>query len=164
MELAVITPLPGRTCGECNACCKVFPIPDVGKDDTKWCRHCEIGKGCTIYEHRPTVCRDYVCMWLHGVGDESYRPDRIGVLISPRALQGEHRWIDILHLWETRPEALRQQKFLTLIHTQANRAVVVACHRIVTVDTYECEVIMRRSSFTSRDLELINDVLKFAKP
>ena len=50
-----------RQCGACTACCH----------------------GCTIYERRPKVCRDWMCMWREfpSLFDESWRPDRSGVLM-----------------------------------------------------------------------------------
>jgi Fe-S-cluster containining protein len=39
---------------------------------------------CGIYEERPQTCRDFNCAWLSGniPGDESLRPDRLGVLFD----------------------------------------------------------------------------------
>jgi hypothetical protein len=50
----------------------------------RWaCDHlaCE---GCQIYDARPQGCRDFDCLWLRGEipGDESHRPDRLGVLFD----------------------------------------------------------------------------------
>jgi Fe-S-cluster containining protein len=40
--------------------------------------------GCGIYEKRPQTCRDFHCAWLRGAvaGDESLRPDSLGVLLD----------------------------------------------------------------------------------
>src|SRR5690348_13326370 len=54
----------GRTCGTCTMCCKVFDIPSLAKPEGKWCKHCDIGKGCRIYDTRPDQCRQFVCLWL----------------------------------------------------------------------------------------------------
>lgn len=29
-----------------------------------WCRHCDVGHGCKIYEDRPQGCRKFDCGWL----------------------------------------------------------------------------------------------------
>jgi hypothetical protein len=66
-------------------CCKVMPVPEVEKPVGKWCRHCKIGEGCTIYETRPQPCKDFECYWLQSPPDvmgDSLRPDRCGVVIS----------------------------------------------------------------------------------
>jgi Fe-S-cluster containining protein len=57
----------GRSCGECSLCCKLPPIdtPELQKQANTWCPHCRPGKGgCSDYETRPTLCRNYRCLWL----------------------------------------------------------------------------------------------------
>jgi hypothetical protein len=57
--------VPGRSCGDCSMCCKIPRIDEVEKPQGVWCRHCAPARGgCTIYETRPSVCRDYFCGWL----------------------------------------------------------------------------------------------------
>jgi hypothetical protein len=56
-----------RSCGECSLCCKLPPIvtPELQKPANTWYPHCRPGKGgCSIYETRPTLCRNYRCLWL----------------------------------------------------------------------------------------------------
>jgi hypothetical protein len=58
-----------RKCGDCSLCCKlldVLPTPDdpFTKLGGKWCQHCKVGVGCTIYEQRYKICREYECDWL----------------------------------------------------------------------------------------------------
>jgi hypothetical protein len=53
-----------------------------------WCQMCHVGVGCTVYEERPQVCRDFQCLYLQGMlrGEDlppELRPDRCGVVISP---------------------------------------------------------------------------------
>jgi hypothetical protein len=78
-------------CGSCTACCRVYAIPDLNKPAGPWCQHCAIGKGCKIYEERPTLCADFKCLWLQSreredprehLADE-LRPDRCKVVFSP---------------------------------------------------------------------------------
>lgn len=79
---------PKRSCGSCTMCCKTMGVSDL-KPEPKpvhvWCRHCEIGRGCSIYESRPTTCREFECIWLQDTrglfGDED-RPDRLGVVFT----------------------------------------------------------------------------------
>ena len=54
----------GRQCGSCTLCCKLLKIPETDSDKGSWCRHCETGKGCGIYETRPQRCRDFMCGYL----------------------------------------------------------------------------------------------------
>jgi len=78
-------------CGSCNACCRVFDVPAVEKKAGVWCKHCDIGKGCKIYETRPEVCVEFKCLWLLSQEREdkrdhlpaSLRPDKCKVVITP---------------------------------------------------------------------------------
>ena len=78
-------------CGSCTACCRVFDIPEIKKPAGKWCEHCAIGKGCKIYEDRPSMCAEFECLWLLSQQREdprdhlspALRPDRCKVVFSP---------------------------------------------------------------------------------
>ena len=64
-EAQIATPIPGRNCGECSLCCKLAKIVELDKPEGVWCRHCAPGRGgCTIYETRPPVCRNWNCNWI----------------------------------------------------------------------------------------------------
>jgi hypothetical protein len=55
-----------RQCGDCSGC-KLLEVdhPDLQKPANEWCRHCRPGcGGCTIYDHRPSICRGFACQWL----------------------------------------------------------------------------------------------------
>lgn len=67
----------GRACGSCTLCCKVIAVADFNKPPGVWCTHCVRGKGCGIYETRPTDCRTFFCEWMlePGLGAE-WRPER----------------------------------------------------------------------------------------
>ena len=76
-----IAPLSGRRCGECTVCCTAMAIdkPEIQKEAGVTCRYCQ--GGCTIQDHWPALCRDYFCGWRRLKSmDESWRPDRSGVL------------------------------------------------------------------------------------
>src|SRR4051812_22511432 len=68
--------VPGRACGCCTLCCKVIAVTDFDKPPGVWCAHCIRGKGCGIYESRPTDCRTFFCEWMleHGLGPE-WKPE-----------------------------------------------------------------------------------------
>ena len=80
-----------NNCGTCTACCRIFEIPELAKPAGKWCEHCEIGRGCTIYATRPEVCREFECLWLLSQQRDDprehlapeLRPDRCKVVFSP---------------------------------------------------------------------------------
>ena len=53
-----------RSCGSCTLCCKLFPVPELEKPASQWCRHIAQGRGCGIHETRPSVCRAFWCQWI----------------------------------------------------------------------------------------------------
>ncbi len=55
--------IPGRECGTCTLCCKVYKIPEIGKEAGKWCKHCSPGKGCAIHDNLPHQCAVFNCRW-----------------------------------------------------------------------------------------------------
>jgi hypothetical protein len=74
-----------RGCGGCTLCCFTHA---VGTSEKKlkgadvWCKHCDIGLGCKVYETgRPLACHDFKCAWLEGEGDETERPDKTNVVL-----------------------------------------------------------------------------------
>lgn len=76
-------------CGTCTACCRVFAIAELEKPASKWCQHCDVGLGCTIYQTRPKTCVDFKCLWLLSQEQEpkyplpeSLRPDRCRVVFG----------------------------------------------------------------------------------
>jgi hypothetical protein len=82
--------VPGRICGECTLCCTVMAIdkPDIQKQAGATCRHCR--GGCTIYETRPALCRDYHCGWRQlPILDDGWRPDRSGVFVELEEVEGQ---------------------------------------------------------------------------
>ena len=73
---------PMRPCGECQLCCKLFPVPVLEKPAGAWCRH-SCAAGCAIHASRPEVCRQYDCYWRdHDDLPDNCRPDRIGVVVT----------------------------------------------------------------------------------
>jgi hypothetical protein len=72
-----------RTCGDCTACCTVLAVDELKKPMRWACEHI-VCHGCRIYDTRPQGCRDFDCLWLRGEisGDESHRPDRLGVIFD----------------------------------------------------------------------------------
>jgi hypothetical protein len=89
--LAVLenTAAPGaRRCEGCSVCCTVLGVEKLGKPPDCTCVHVTAA-GCGIYATRPQVCRQYLCSWLLGLGQEGDRPDRSGVLVALDERDGE---------------------------------------------------------------------------
>ncbi|MGU3536978.1 hypothetical protein [Methylobacterium sp. A54F] len=79
----VATPAPGRACGACTLCCKVYDVPAVESVAGQWCRHTQAGRGCAIHASRPDHCRAFHCLWMteSWLGPE-WKPDRAKMVLS----------------------------------------------------------------------------------
>lgn len=71
-----------RDCGECTVCCEALKIEELSKPEGELCKHCEKGKGCTVYQSRPDVCKQWFCMWRWFPFAKNVRPDKSGILLS----------------------------------------------------------------------------------
>jgi hypothetical protein len=56
--------VPGRSCGTCGLCCKVYSVQELDKPAGQWCIHSVRGGGCANHANRPHVCRQFFCSWL----------------------------------------------------------------------------------------------------
>ncbi|WP_336485296.1 hypothetical protein [Methylobacterium nigriterrae] len=74
---------PGRSCGACTLCCKVYDVPAVESVAGQWCRHTQAGRGCAIHATRPAHCRAFHCLWMteSWLGPE-WKPDRAKMVLS----------------------------------------------------------------------------------
>jgi hypothetical protein len=82
-----MTALDRRQCGACTVCCTELKIqtPELAKKAGTACGHLMAG-GCSIYDSRPPVCRQFLCGWrLLAELDDGWRPDRSGVLALRKA-------------------------------------------------------------------------------
>lgn len=77
-------------CGTCTACCRVYAIPEFAKPAGPWCKHCDVGKGCKIYDSRPERCVGFECLWLASQKQNvtaalppELRPDKCKVVFAP---------------------------------------------------------------------------------
>lgn len=108
-----------RVCGECTQCCKLMGVHDLDppKPPNVWCKHCDIGVGCRIYQQRPPSCRDFECLWLkdeQGQLSDALRPDRTGVVICV-LINGA----TIVKCDPARPTAWRHPELLPMLHNLA---------------------------------------------
>lgn len=76
-------PAPGRACGTCTLCCKVYDVPALEKPAGSWCRHCKPGLGCGIHDTRPQHCRSFFCLWMTQawLGPE-WKPERAKMVLT----------------------------------------------------------------------------------
>ena len=99
------TPLPQKSCGDCHACCVELTIdtPELQKKGQVPCRYLSSGR-CGIYQDRFKICREFLCGYLlFPELDESWRPDRSGILVLqvaqaslPKAYQEAGHGIQLL--------------------------------------------------------------------
>ena len=117
-------------CGECNACCKVFNIPELEKPAGKWCQHCVIGKSCEIYPTRPKACVDFECFWLQSQKQEprerwapELRPDKSRVVFSTST---NPRVVSAITM-PGAEGAWKRPVILNIIRTLASRGFATVC-------------------------------------
>jgi len=60
----------GRSCADCTLCCKLVGVVALAKPRNVECEHCDVGKGCRIYDARPGECARYNCSYVinEGIG------------------------------------------------------------------------------------------------
>ena len=74
---------PGRECGTCTLCCKVYALPALAKPPGLWCRHCTPGKGCGVHDALPDQCRQFFCLWMADATlPPEWRPDRAKFVLT----------------------------------------------------------------------------------
>jgi Fe-S-cluster containining protein len=75
--------VPGRSCGTCTMCCKVYTIPELKKRAGDWCVHVMRGRGCGIYENRPALCQHFYCTWrLDATLGPEWKPDKSHFVVA----------------------------------------------------------------------------------
>jgi hypothetical protein len=76
--------IPERECGDCVSCCEIPSInsPKLKKPADVLCPNCA-KPGCSIYDTRPIVCRQYHCLWRHlDTLATDLRPEKSKVMFS----------------------------------------------------------------------------------
>jgi hypothetical protein len=74
-----------RECGDCQLCCKLVPVPEIGKLAGQRCKNQRFRKGCALYHtpFKPITSNTWNCRWL--VNDDTAdlpRPDRSHYVID----------------------------------------------------------------------------------
>lgn len=108
-----------RHCGDCQLCCKVMPILEIGKKAGARCDHQKHGKGCMVHgtAAQPMSCKKWSCWWLMNPTFMLPRPDRAGYVVDPQpdfVVFGEDvhkgKRVPALQIWAdpARPDAWRK--------------------------------------------------------
>ena len=110
-----------RQCAGCTMCCKVMRVPELPKKINVWCTHCVLGQGCGIYETRPSSCREFNCLYLSNPTlTPIWKPSECKFVM--RFEPGGGGRISI-HVDAKRPDAWRQEPFLSTFHEWARIGV-----------------------------------------
>jgi hypothetical protein len=122
---------PGRACGSCTLCCKVFKIPAIDKPAGRWCQNCTPGKGCGIYETRPDQCRDFYCLWLtEATIPAEWKPERSKMVLS---IFPENGFIYV-QVDPGAPQAWKKQPYYGQLHQWAADNLNKGVHVLVVVN------------------------------
>ena len=126
-----MAPHTPRTCGTCTMCCKVYQIAELNKQEGRWCTHCAIGRGCTIYDDRPQRCRDFFCVWVQ---DESlpqeWKPETCKMVLSVWPSTG-FIYVQVDH---GTPMAWRKEPYFSQLKLMAERLLKDRRHILVFVN------------------------------
>lgn len=118
----------GRSCDGCTLCCKLAEVKALAKPMGILCRHCEPGRGCTIYETRPDECRVFYCLYRSSplIG-EIWRPRDCHMAMSyePQATR-INVWVDLdfAGAWRAAPY-LRQLRQLALLMLRQRGSLII---------------------------------------
>lgn len=140
----------GRRCDSCTLCCKVLSIEELAKPKGNWCSHCDVGRGCRIYEQRPVECRNFYCGFLT-VPDlsEEWRPSK-----SKIVLVSELDGVRIAaHVDPARPDAWRKEPFYSKLKEWAIAAAASQCQVVICIGKRTIVVLPDREV----DLGIIED-------
>lgn len=132
----VSEPAPGRACGTCTVCCKVYDVIELGKPMGQWCRHCEPGQGCGIHPTRPEQCRAFHCLWMVSpwMGPE-WKPERSKMVLT---LDPATRFM-LVQVDPGAPSAWKREPYYAQLKrwsaaaARERRHVVVLVNRLATV-------------------------------
>jgi hypothetical protein len=119
-----------RKCAECQLCCKLLPVEEIGKAAGHRCKHQKFGVGCSIYANRPTGCRLWSCLWLINEMDTADlgRPDRTHYVIDmmPDVLGIDDQKFPAMQVWcdPKYPDAHRDPALRRLIQRWAAKGIL----------------------------------------
>ena len=115
-------PGPGRSCGDCQACCTVIQVTELKKPLWTRCDN-QCDTGCGIYEDRPESCAGFECLWLQGSLErdgtvkETYRPDRLGVIFDHQPKSPLGKVIKVFEVWDGGSNSTRVRKMIDKLAT-----------------------------------------------
>jgi len=131
MEATAAPVIPGRECGSCTLCCKVYHVPEIDKVAGKWCQHCAPGKGCSIHKAAPAQCAAFNCLWrTEGTLAPAWKPERAKMVLSVFPQNG----FIYVQVDPGAPSAWRKQPYYDQLHRWAEASLQRGRHVIVFVN------------------------------
>jgi hypothetical protein len=131
MEATAAPVIPGRECGSCTLCCKVYHVPEIDKVAGKWCQHCAPGKGCSIHEAPPAQCAAFNCLWrTEETLAPAWKPERARMVLSVFPQNG----FIYVQVDPGAPSAWRKQPYYDQLHRWAEASLQRGRHVIVFVN------------------------------
>jgi hypothetical protein len=132
MNATTIPIASAASCGSCTLCCKVLRVNELAKPYGSWCPHCvRVGGGCSIYDERPTSCREFECIWLQSQSKRAPLPAGLKPNSSHVVLSiGNDEKTLVAHVDPGYPDAWKQSeigRWLRNIVLSGNFDVVIAC-------------------------------------
>jgi hypothetical protein len=98
----------GRDCGGCTMCCKLLSVEEIGTPPLSWCPSCDTKRGCSIYEQRPTECRQFYCEYLLDPAlSEHWKPSKCKMVVVFEDFTNTL----VIHVDPDRPHAWREEPF-----------------------------------------------------
>jgi hypothetical protein len=130
-----------RECGDCQLCCKILPVKEIGKLAGVKCDHQKHRKGCMIYANRPRSCVFWSCQWLMSEDAKDLsRPDRSHYVIDPlpdfvRMVYDDGKpmiELPVIQIWadENYPDAHRDPNLRAYIQARALESGMAAIIRV----------------------------------
>jgi hypothetical protein len=122
--------VPGRECGTCTMCCKVYKIEALGKPEGVWCSHCVIGSSCRIYPDRPDDCRQFFCLWRTDASlPDAWKPNTCKLTVTQYPKNG----FIYVQVDASTPQAWRREPYFSTLKTWSARLLPLGRHILVFV-------------------------------
>ena len=116
----------GRSCGSCTLCCRLPEIDAFSKPANVPCSNCIHARGCAIYQDRPQLCRDFLCLWMISEGlTEEWHPSHSHMMIYAQGPQ-----ITVL-VDPAYPDAWRHEPYISQLRQWASDASLAGGYVIV---------------------------------
>lgn len=123
--------IPGRECGSCSMCCKVYNIPQLNKPAGKWCTHCKPGKGCLIHDAVPDQCAEFNCLWrLEEKLLPHWKPDQAKMVVTINPFSG----YVYVQVDSSAPSAWRRQPYYDQLRRWATNNIQIGVYVVVFVN------------------------------